>query len=172
MKNRSAKTRPGSKNSMVAFLVGEVHYAIDVQHVLQVVNPMGVTSLPDMPRAIVGVAEHRGLVVPVVDLRLLFGTTAETTRRTKWILLELGGNVAGVVVDAVTGVFGTLPEEVRPAPDLGPGEARRPLSGVTSHEGCLVFLVDGALLHEMAGPAMGARLAVPSQQPNVEGKPR
>jgi len=33
MKNRSAKIRPGSKNSLVAFVVGEVHYAIDVQHV-------------------------------------------------------------------------------------------------------------------------------------------
>jgi len=172
MKNRSAKTRPGSKNSMVAFVVGEVHYAIDVQQVLQVVNPMQVTSLPDMPRAIVGVAEHRGLIVPVVDLRVLFGTAAETTRRTKWILLELGGSVAGVVVDAVTGVFGASPEEVRPAPDLGPGEARRPLSGVTSHGGRLVFLVDGVLLHEMAGPAMGAGLPALSPQVKVEGKPR
>jgi purine-binding chemotaxis protein CheW len=172
MKNRSARIRPGSKNSMVAFVVGEVHYAIDVQHVLQVVNPMEVTSLPDMPRAIVGVAEHRGLVVPVVDLRVLFGTAAETTRRTKWILLELGGSVAGVVVDAVTGVFGASPEDVRPAPDLGPGEARRPLSGVTSHGGRLVFLVDGVLLHEMAGPALGAGLPALSLQPKAEGKPR
>ncbi len=172
MKNRSARIRPGNKNSMVAFVVGEVRYAIDVQHVLQVVNPMEVTSLPDMPRAIVGVAEHRGLVVPVVDLRLLFGTTVETTRRTKWVLLEVGGSVVGVVVDAVTGVFGASPEEVRPAPDLGPGEARRPLSGVTSHDGRLVFLIDGVLLHEMARPAMTAGLPAPSEQPKLEGKKR
>jgi purine-binding chemotaxis protein CheW len=129
-------------------MVGDVNYAIDVQHVVQVVNPMGITPLPDTPPSIVGVTEHRGLVAPIVDLRLMFGMHPEATRKTKWILVEVGNRVTGVVVDAVTGVFTVSSERIQPAPELGPGDVRRPFSGMTSTEGRLVFVLDLAKLHE------------------------
>ena len=158
MKYRSPHSRPDPRKNLVGFTVGEVRYAIGVEVVRQVVNPMSTTSLPHMPKAIVGVAEHRGLVIPVVDLRLHFGMPAELTRRTKWILIDLAGDVVGLVVDAVTGVFGAMAEEVRPAPVFGASDARRGLTGVASQEGQMVFLLDGTALREVARPAMAAGL--------------
>jgi len=166
MKYRSPHSRPDPRKNLVGFTVGEVRYAIGVEVVRQVVNPMATTPLPHMPPAIVGVAEHRGLVIPVVDLRLHFGMPADLTRRTKWILIDLGGDVVGLVVDGVTGVFGAMAEEVRPAPVLGGSDVRRGLTGVASQEGQMVFLLDGAALREVARPAMTASLPAASKMKN------
>lgn len=158
MKPRSPRHRMDFRKNLVGFHLGEVRYAVGVEEVLQVVNPLPVTVLPQMPRAIVGVAEHRGLVIPVVDLRLYFGMPADSSRRTKWMLLRIDGAVVGLVVDAVTGVFGASEEQLRAAPDLGPGDGRRVLTGVASQEGQMVFLLDAVTLYEIARPAMGASL--------------
>ena len=90
---------PDPRRNLVGFAIGEVRYAVGVELVRQVINPMPTTPLPHMPGAIVGVAEHRGVVIPIVDLRLQFGFKPEVTRRTKWILLDLQGDVVGIVVD-------------------------------------------------------------------------
>jgi len=62
-------------------------------------------------------------------------------RRTKWILVEVEGRTVGLVVDRVTGVFGTG-DGLRPAPTLGGGEEVRGIVGVTSHDGKMVFVLD------------------------------
>lgn len=162
MKPRSFRNRSEFRKNLVGFHLGEVRYAVSVEDVLQVVNPLPITVLPQMPRAVVGVAEHRGRVIPVVDLRLHFDMPAESSRRTKWILLRIEGTVVGIVVDAVTGVFGAAQEQVRTAPDVGPGDERRVLTGVASQEGQMVFLLDAASLYEIGRPAMGASLPAAS----------
>ena len=142
-----------------------MRYAVGVELVRQVINPMPTTPLPHMPGAIVGVAEHRGVVIPIVDLRLQFGFKPEVTRRTKWILLDLQGDVVGIVVDSVTGVFGAMADQVRPAPSLGASDRKRGLAGVASQDGQLVFLLDGSTLHDIAKPAMNTALPEGSVTP-------
>lgn len=159
------RTQPDPRRNLVGFTVGDVRYAVGVELVRQVVNPTSTTPLPHMPGSIVGVAEHRGVVIPVVDLRLHFGLPAEETRRTKWILLELRGDVVGIVVDSVTGVFGAMADEVRPAPSLGAGDGKRGLTGVASQDGHLVFLLDAGTLRDLARPAMNAALPEASTTP-------
>lgn len=158
MKTRSHRSRPDPKRSLVGFVVGEVHYAIPVEAVSQVVNPMSTTPLPHMPPSIVGVAEHRGSLIPVVDLRIHFGTTANTTRKTKWILVSFAGERMGIVVDEVTGVLGAMAEDVRPAPSFGAGDGRGSLAGVASLEGKLIFVVEESGLLNMAQPAIATNL--------------
>lgn len=151
-------SRSIARKNLVGFMIGEVRYAIGVESVRQVVNPMATTPLPHMPKTIVGVAEHRGLVIPVVDLRIHFGVTQQASRKTKWILVDIDGDVVGIVVDSVTGVFGAMADEVRPAPTFGSGDNRRGLTGVASQDGRMVFLLDGAMLRDVARPAMTAGL--------------
>lgn len=166
------RSQPDPRKNLVGFSIGDVRYAIGVEIVRQVVNPMATTSLPHLPGSIVGVAEHRGVVIPIMDLRLHFGLPADNTRRTKWILIELEGDVVGIVVDSVTGVFGTVAEQVRPAPALVAHDGRRELTGVTSQDGQLVFLLDGGTLRDMARPAMQAALPEASNTPNEDPQPR
>jgi chemotaxis signal transduction protein len=93
--------------------------------------------------------------MPVIDLRARFGLPAVVmTRRTKWILVDVGQQPAALVVDAVTDVFGGL--DIRPAPALG--DAQRGIVGVTKHSGGLVFVLDVASFRDVTAPLieMGA----------------
>jgi purine-binding chemotaxis protein CheW len=141
-----------SKN-LVGFIVGDVEYAVAIARVKEIANPMSVVPLPHPPPAVAGVADFRGEVIPVVELRGRFGLTlAPASRRTKWIVVDAGGRLVALVVDAVTEVFGTGGAELRPAPKLGDGDDLRGIAGVTGHAGGLVFVLDLARLRELTEP--------------------
>jgi purine-binding chemotaxis protein CheW len=142
--------RPDPQKSLVEFIVGEVHYAIDIAHVREIVNPLLITPLPHTPSEVCGVADHRGEVVPIVDLRVRFGLpSVEATRTTKWILVNAPRGLIGLVVDAVTEVFGTAGEEVRATPEIGGNKDVRGISGVVTHNGTLTFVLDKTRIVEM-----------------------
>ncbi len=137
------KQRPDLQKSLVGFVVGDVVYAVGISSVREIVNPVTLTELPHAPPAVAGVMDHRGEVVPVVDLRVRFGMPRNTdARRSKWILVDVGGRTVGLAVDRVTDVFGTGGGDIRPAPTLGRGDDERGIVGVTKHEGVLVFVLD------------------------------
>jgi purine-binding chemotaxis protein CheW len=145
--------------NLVGFLVGEVAYAVRIEAVREIVNPLDVAPLPRAPRAVRGVASFRDEVVPVIDLRIRFGLgPSEAHRKHKWIIVDVTararsaahepapvqptGRFVALVVDAVTEVFGTGGEEIRPAPALGAGDDVRGIEGVASYGGSLVFVLD------------------------------
>ena len=137
-----SRLRPDPQKSLVGFAVGDVYYAIPIGCVREIINPITLTRLPHAPDAILGVADHRGVVVPIVDMRSRFGMLqGDERRRTMWILVEVEERTVGLVVDSVTGVFGTG-DGLRPAPTLGGGEEVRGIVGVTSHDSKMVFVLD------------------------------
>lgn len=154
MRHGTARSRLDPHKNLVGFMVGSVQYAIDIWRVREIVQPLPLTPLPYTHAAIVGVADHRGEVVPVVDLRKQFGEPTEVGRKTKWILLNAAGRVVGIVVDSVTGPFGAAEDQMRPPPTLGGGEARRGILAVTSHQDQMVFVVDPLLIEEIIHPAL------------------
>ncbi len=156
----------------VGFLVGDVLYAVRIELVREIVNPLDIVELPRAPSSVKGVADYRGEVVPVVDLRERFGLPELTpTRRNKWIVVDVGhapapapaaqgpaktnvGKFAALAVDSVTEVFGSGGAEVRPAPPLGDGDRVRGIMGVTSHQDRLVFVLDVRAFGAVADAAM------------------
>jgi purine-binding chemotaxis protein CheW len=147
------KQRPDPQKSLVGFTVGEVAYAVPIAAVREIVNPAPLTVLPHAPPAIAGVADHRGEVVPVIDLRVRFGLPrVQDSRRSKWILVEVEKRIVGMIVDQVTEVFGTAGAGLRPAPALGDGDDARGIAGVTTHDGTLTFVLDLARFRELTRP--------------------
>ena len=137
------KERPDPNKSLVGFIVGDVAYAVPIASVKEIVNPAPLTALPYLSTAVAGVADHRGDVIVVVDLRARFGLMPSTDQsRTKWVLLGVGGRTVGLIVDQVTDVFGTGNQQMRPAPSLGAGKDERGIAGVTTHSGRLTFVLD------------------------------
>jgi len=155
-----ARHRHDPSKDLVGFLVGDVMYAVRIEVVREIVNPLPVVDLPRAPVTVKGVADYRGDVVPVIDLRDRFGLEQPATRsrRTKWIVLDTGPRRPGVasspsgiagaaryaalVVDSVTEVFGLAGGELRPAPPLGVGDDARGIEGVTTLGSRLVFVLD------------------------------
>lgn len=149
------RQRHDPSKSLVGFVVGEVRYAVPIARVKEISNPLAIVPLPHAPPAVVGVAEYRGEIVPVVELRVRFGLSpADVTRRTKWIIVGVDDRVVALVVDAVTDVFGTGGTDLRPAPALGSGDDVRGIVGVTNQGGTLVFVLDTSRLRDLMSPLL------------------
>jgi purine-binding chemotaxis protein CheW len=137
------KERPDPNKSLVGFVVGDVAYAVPIASVKEIVNPLPLTALPYLASAVAGVADHRGDVIVVVDLRARFGLMPSMDQsRAKWVLIAVGGKTVGLIVDHVTDVFGTGRDHIRPSPSLGRGEDARGIAGVITHNGMLTFVLD------------------------------
>jgi len=153
------KARPDPQKSLVGFAVGDVAYAVPIADVREIVNPLVLTELPHAPAAVVGVADHRGEVIAIVDLRHRFGLRPlPDRRRSKWILVQVEHRVIGLIVDRVLDVFGTSGAEVRTPPALGAGEEMRGILGVTTHDGVLTFVLDVSRFDELVRPVEQAGL--------------
>lgn len=160
-----ARHRHDPSKDLVGFLVGDVMYAVHIAVVREIVNPLPVVDLPRAPATVKGVADYRGEVVPVVDLRERFGLSPQpASRRTKWIVLDTGAHPIGaktptvrhaaLVVDAMTEVFGLAGGELRPAPPLGDGDDARGIEGVTTLGSRLVFVLDASSFGPVAQAAI------------------
>jgi purine-binding chemotaxis protein CheW len=155
----SGRHRPDPEKSLVGFVVGDVEYAVPIGEVKEIVNPIPLTELPHAPAAVAGVADHRGEVVPIIDLRQRFGVSGQRDeRRAKWILVDVAGRTVGLMVDSVTEVFGTGGSELRAPPQLGSGDDLRGLVGVTTHDGRLTFVLDVARFETLTVPLAQAKL--------------
>ena len=138
-----ARRRGDRSKNLVGFTVGDVHYAVDIHRVREIITPLEVVPITHAPPAVLGVSDHRGEVVPIVDVRRRFGLPAtQQTRRTKWIVVELGDRLAGLVVDGVTDVFGAGEPDQRSVPQIGVGDAARGIAAVYIYDGKLVFVLD------------------------------
>jgi purine-binding chemotaxis protein CheW len=160
------RNRHDPSKNLVGFVVGDVEYALAIARVKEIANPLGIVAIPHPPPAVVGVADYRGDVVPVVDLRTRFGLEAvEPTRKTKWLVVDVSGRLVALVVDAVTEVFGTGGAELRPAPSLGGGDDMRGIAGVAKHSGALVFVLDTMRLRDLTEPLAVTGRIGPSAPP-------
>jgi purine-binding chemotaxis protein CheW len=149
----SNRYRKDQTKNLVSFLVGEVRYAVEIHLVREIVNPLPTVPLPHAPDEVIGVSDHRGDVLPVVDLRARFGLPEQSqTRKTKWIIVRVPGRdqTFALVVDAVTDVFGAGVAEQRSVPELGRGHDLRGIAQVFSHGDTLVFVVDPAIVTSAA----------------------
>lgn len=159
---RRSKERLDLQKSLVGFIVGDIAYAVPISHVREIINPIPLTPLPHAPAVVAGVADHRGEVVVVVDLRRQLGqppapTDPVTRRRAKWILVQTVQGAVGLAVDHVTDVFGTGGQALQVSPNVG-GSEQRGFLGVLNHGQRLSYVLDvsrfEALAHSLRPPPL------------------
>ena len=104
----------------LTFRLGEEEYGIDILKVQEIRGYEQPTRIANSPSFIKGVVNLRGVIVPIVDLRLKFNLgSAEYNDFTVVIILNLGARVVGIVVDSVSDVMELTPEQIKPAPEVG-----------------------------------------------------
>ena len=85
-------------------------------------TPRFINARPHAPSAVAGVADHRGEVVPILDLRVRFGLPRlSDPRRAKWILIEVENRTFGLAVDRVADAGASLDAMGRNGEALGHG---------------------------------------------------
>ena len=101
----------------LVFSLGGSRYGIETTHVVDVLRFAHLTRVPGTPPFVLGVMNHRGRILPVLDLQRLLGTADTTAAACSRVLtLEMSGMSFGILVDGVEGGIYDAPEELAPPP--------------------------------------------------------
>jgi purine-binding chemotaxis protein CheW len=127
----------------LAFKLGAEEYGIDILRVQEIRSYEEPTRIANAPEFIKGVVNLRGVIVPIVDMRLKFNLEqANYDSFTVVIVLNIGSRVVGVVVDAVSDVITLTPEQLRPVPEFNSAIASEHLLAIGAAESRMLILVD------------------------------
>jgi purine-binding chemotaxis protein CheW len=127
----------------LTFILGGEEYGLDILKVQEIRGYDAVTAIANTPPFIKGVINLRGIIVPIVDLRIKFGLgTVEYTPFTVVIILHLGRRIVGMVVDGVSDVITLAPEQISEAPEFGSALDTRYITGLGTVEQRMIILVD------------------------------
>lgn len=114
----------GEGSEFLAFTLGAEEYGIDIHKVQEIRGYEQVTRIANAPDFIKGVINLRGIIIPVVDMRIKFKLGEPVYDQfTVVIILNIGGRVMGMVVDSVSDVTTLAAEEIKPAPEMASGVA-------------------------------------------------
>ena len=103
----------------LTFKLGAEEYGIDILKVQEIRGYENPTRIANAPAFIKGVVNLRGVIVPIIDLRLKFGLgDAQYNELTVVIVLNVAQRVVGIVVDSVSDVLALDAEQIKPAPQF------------------------------------------------------
>jgi purine-binding chemotaxis protein CheW len=127
----------------VTFRLDDETYGINVMQIQEVLRYTEIAPVPGAPDYVLGIINLRGNVVTVVDTRQRFGLmAADVSEQTRIVVLELEGQVIGVLVDSVAEVVYLRQSEIESAPNVGNEESARFIQGVCNKNGELIILVE------------------------------
>ena len=127
----------------LAFTLGREEYGIDIQKVQELRGYDAVTRIANAPEYIKGVVNLRGIIVPIIDMRIKFNLGTPTYDQfTVVIILNVASRVMGMVVDSVSDVITLSPEQVKPAPEMGSVLDTDYLIGLGTVDERMLILVD------------------------------
>ena len=142
------------RGEYLTFRLGNEEYGIDILKVQEIRSYEAPTRIANAASCFKGVVNLRGVIVPIVDLRLKFGCdSAEYNSFTVVIVLNINGRVVGAVVDSVSDVLELPGEAVRPTPDMDASVDTHYITGIASLQERMLILLDIEKL--MAGVDMG-----------------
>lgn len=127
----------------LAFTLGQEEYGIDIQKVSEIRSYETPTRIANAPEFVKGVVNLRGIIVPIVDMRIKFNLGEPTYDQfTVVIILNIAGRVVGMVVDSVSDVITLSPEQIKPAPEMGTAFNTDYLIGLGTLDERMLILVD------------------------------
>ena len=127
----------------LAFTLGQEEYGIDIQKVQELRGYDTVTRIANAPEHIKGVVNLRGIIVPIIDMRIKLNLgTPSYDQFTVVIILNMASRVMGMVVDSVSDVITLSPEQIKPAPEMGAVLDTDYLIGLGTLDERMLILVD------------------------------
>ena len=132
-----------SIREFLAFKLGGEEYGIDILRVQEIRSYEEPTRIANAPPFVKGVVNLRGVIVPIVDMRLKFALEqVNYDGFTVVIVLNIGQRVVGMVVDAVSDVITLTPEQLRPVPEFNSAMQSDHLLAIGAIDQRMLILVD------------------------------
>jgi purine-binding chemotaxis protein CheW len=136
-------TARDASREVLVFVLGKEEYGVDILKVQEIRGYEKVTPLPAAPNYLKGVVNLRGIIVPVIDLRVKFGMPDPTyDSLTVVVILRITGRVIGIVVDGVSDVVRLAAGDVKAAPQMGSVVDSTFLAGLATQDERMIMLLD------------------------------
>lgn len=118
-------------NMYLTFKLGAEDYGIGISYVTEIVGMQNITEIPDMPDYVRGVVNLRGIVIPVIDVRLRFHMEArEYDARTCIVVINIKQVQMGLIVDTVNEVRTIDQSMISPPPHVATAQSARYIKGL------------------------------------------
>lgn len=138
-----ATEKEKSMLEQLAFKLGNEEYAIDILKVQEIRDYSAVTRIANASDFIKGVINLRGVIVPIVDMRICFGFGAPNYDQfTVVIILDIAGRTIGMVVDSVSDVITLSADQIKQAPDMASALDSYYLIGLATVGDRMLILLD------------------------------
>jgi purine-binding chemotaxis protein CheW len=133
----------GAGEEFLAFTLGREEYGVDILKVQEIRGYESVTQIANAPDYIKGVINLRGIIVPIIDLRIKFRQPdVSYDQYTVVIIVDLNERTTGIVVDGVSDVLTLTAAQIKPTPHFSGELATGYIRGLGSVERRMLILVD------------------------------
>lgn len=141
-----AVTTPGNVVRFLTFISDGLHFGVNTNNVIEIINNHKIRPLPMVPDYVRGIINLRGQTIPIIDMRLRMGKPFQDyTPQTCIVILEIESNMIGVVVDSVAQVIDIDLDKTAPIPT----ENRQELTNsMISIDGTVILLLECEALIE------------------------
>jgi purine-binding chemotaxis protein CheW len=130
-------------HEFLTFTLGGEEYGIEILKVQEIRSYETPTAIANAPEFLKGVVNLRGVIVPIVDMRIKFGLgRADYNQFTVVIILNVANRVVGMVVDGVSDVLTLTSGQIRPAPEFGAGLNTQYIIGLGTIGERMLILMD------------------------------
>lgn len=142
MNNETVSHTP-SEVELLSFRLAEEEYSVDIMSVREIRGWTRATPLPHAPAHVRGVINLRGTVLPVVDLSVRLGMEPVVgDSRNVIIVVQVGTQTAGLLVNAVSDILALPRSELQPPPELTADAAHSFIEALTIVEGRMIRVLD------------------------------
>ena len=132
----------GTMLELIAFRVAEQEFCVDIMGIREIRGWTAATPLPQSPPFVCGVVNLRGSVLPIIDLAARLGFPAVCpTERHVIIVAQIGRQVAGLLVDAVSDILTTGAAAVQATPNIASDTIRSMVRGLLALDGRMISLI-------------------------------
>jgi purine-binding chemotaxis protein CheW len=138
----------GKRAEYLAFTLGTEAYALEIGNIVEILKPLPITEVPRADPELVGVMGVRGRLVSVIDLRRRFHLTSTFSmdRKSRILLVDVGEEAVGLLVDEVLQVYRLSESEIEPPTVLGTEQPPHVVGIGRPHDGSVLLLLDLAPL--------------------------
>jgi len=131
---------------LILFKVNGERYTIDVMKSKEIIKPLKITPLPDVPSFIKGVINLRGALIPVISMSERFGGSIDVTREAgseaRIIIVALKKMAVGIFVDSVDEIIRVPLKDIQPPPKIAEGIDSEYMKGICRMEDDALVLLD------------------------------
>lgn len=133
----------GDELQLVSFNIGSEEFGVEILKVQEINRMVEITRVPQAPHYVEGVINLRGKVIPIIDLRKRFSLEVKSyDKNTRIVVVDINGNIMGMIVDAVSEVLRLSSSTIEPPPEIVTGVNAEYIKGVAKLEDRLLIFLD------------------------------